>query len=135
MTFDNWFTQPAFCRFLDQTLKLPYVGTLAETDKVNVEKGQSTLKDFAEQLKQAHLQSHPSSAKPVFETIIIPYKGEQETYYSYCNTHSLPNFGKQRLVINYRQADLSDEPNLFHQQPLVLARQGHHPHSTPSLAR
>ena len=113
VTFDNWFTQPAFCRFLDQTLKLPYVGTLAETDKVNVEKGQSTLKDFAEQLKQAHLQGHPSSAKPVFETIIIPYKGEQETYYSYCNTHSLPNFGKQRLVINYRQADLSDNPTFF----------------------
>jgi hypothetical protein len=29
VTFDNWFTQPAFCRFLDQTLQLPYVGTLA----------------------------------------------------------------------------------------------------------
>lgn len=25
MTFDNWFPQPAFGRFLDQALKLPYV--------------------------------------------------------------------------------------------------------------
>ena len=113
VTFDNWFTQPAFCRFLDQTLKLPYVGTLAETDKVYVEKGQATLKDFAEQLKQTHLQGPSNSAKPVFQKIIIPYKGEQETYYSYCNTHSLPNFGKHRLVINYRQADLSDNPTFF----------------------
>ena len=40
-------------------------------------------------------------------------KGEHETYYSYCNTHHLHNFGKHRLVINYRQADLSDNPTFF----------------------
>ena len=45
-----------------------------------------------------------------FQKITIPYKGEQEQYYSYCNTHHIHNFGKQRLVINYRQADLSDNP-------------------------
>ena len=28
VVFDNWFTQPDFCRFLDDTLHLPYVGTL-----------------------------------------------------------------------------------------------------------
>ena len=27
VVFDNWFTQPDFCRFLDDTLHLPYVGT------------------------------------------------------------------------------------------------------------
>ena len=106
MTFDNWFTQPAFYRFLDQTLKLPYVGTLAETDKVNWETGPITLKDLGEQLKQAHL----NRVKPIFQKITVLYKGEQETYYSYCNTHHLHNFAKQRLVINYRQADLSDNP-------------------------
>ncbi len=113
VTFDNWFTQPAFCRFLDQTLKLPYVGTLAETDKVNLKTGQSTLKDFAAQLKQEHLAALQNQGKPVFQKITIAYKGEQETYYSYCNTHHLHNFGKHRLVINYRQADLSDNPTFF----------------------
>jgi hypothetical protein len=34
VTFDNWYTQPAFCRFLDQELELPYVGTLAGNDQV-----------------------------------------------------------------------------------------------------
>jgi len=113
VTFDNWFTQPAFCRFLDQTLKLPYVGTLAETDKVNLKTGQSTLKDFAAQLKQEHLAALQNQGKPVFQKITIAYKGEQETYYSYCNTHHLHNFGKHRLVINFRQADLSDNPTFF----------------------
>jgi hypothetical protein len=32
--FDNWYTQPAFCRFLDKTLRVPYVGTLAGDDLV-----------------------------------------------------------------------------------------------------
>lgn len=113
VTFDNWFTQPAFCRFLDQTLQLPYVGTLAETDKLNLKTGQDTLKAFAARLKAEHQQALQKQDKPVFEKIHIPYKGEQETYYSYCRSHQIHNFGKQRLVINYRQADLSDNPTFF----------------------
>ncbi len=113
VTFDNWFTQPAFCRFLDQTLHLPYVGTLAETDKVNLKTGPATLKDFADRLKQEHLAALKNKGQPVFQKIVIPYKGAQETYFSYCRTHQIHNYGKQRLVINYRQADLSDNPTFF----------------------
>jgi len=31
-------------------------------------------------------------------------QGAQETYYSYCQTHNIHNFGKQRLVINHGRA-------------------------------
>jgi len=113
VTFDNWFTQPAFCRFLDQTLQLPYVGTLAETDKVNLKTGQTTLGDFAKRLQPEHLEHVAHGGKPVFQRITISYKGEPEPYFSYCNTHHIHNMGKQRLVINYRQADLSDTPTFF----------------------
>ena len=113
VTFDNWFTQPAFCRFLDQTLNLPYVGTLAETDKLHLKSGVDSLKDFAARLKQEHLEALQNQGKPVFQKISIPYKGEREIYFSYCNTHRIHNFGKQRLVINHRQADLSDIPTFF----------------------
>jgi hypothetical protein len=113
VTFDNWFTQPAFCRFLDQTLKLPYVGTLAETDKLHLKSGVDTLRNFAARLKQEHLAALENHGKPVFQKITIAFKGTHETYYSYCRTHRVHNFGKQRLVINYRQADLSDKPTFF----------------------
>lgn len=113
VTFDNWFTQPAFCRFLDQTLQLPYVGTLAETDKLHLKSGVDTLKNFAARLKQEHLAALDNQGQPIFQKITIPYKGGQEIYYSYCRTHRVHNFGKQRLVINYRQADLSDKPTFF----------------------
>jgi hypothetical protein len=119
VTFDNWFTQPAFCRFIGQTLKLPYVGTLAETDKVNLKTGQTTLKDFAEKLKKEHQEALQNKGKPVFEKISIHFKGGRETYYSYCHTHHLHNFGKHRLVINYRQADLSDNPTFFISNRLI----------------
>lgn len=46
ITFDNWYTQPAFCRFLDQTLRLPYVGTVAESDQVRLVSGGQSLKAF-----------------------------------------------------------------------------------------
>jgi len=119
VTFDNWYTQPAFCRFLDQTLDLPYVGTLAGEDQVNLRTGQETLQDFAERLKQEHLEALRHGCRPIFQPVTIPYKGEQEQYYSYCNTHRLHNFGKQRLVINHRQADLSDHPTFFISNRLV----------------
>lgn len=124
VTFDNWYTQPAFCRFLDQILQLAYVGTLVETDKVNLRTGQQTLKDFAQQLKQEHLQAIQQGGKPVFRQITIAYKGEQEHYYSYCQTHHIHNFGKQRLVINYRQADLSDNPTFYISNRLVWQAAG-----------
>lgn len=124
VTFDNWFTQPAFCRFLDQTFKLPYVGTLAGTDKVDLKTGQTTLDNFAARLKSEHLDAVHHGGKPVFQRITIPYKGESEQYFSYCNTHRIHSFGKQRLVINYRQADLSDPPTFFMSNRLVWQAAG-----------
>jgi DDE superfamily endonuclease len=113
VTFDNWFTQPDFCRYLEEELHLAYVGTLAGTDKVNLKNGQLSLGDFAERLKQEHLAAVAHGHAPVFQRIRIPFKGEHEIYYSYCNIHRLHNFGRQRLVINYRQADLSDNPTFY----------------------
>jgi hypothetical protein len=118
VTFDNWYTQPAFCRYLDQELELPYVGTLAGDDRVSLKRGRLTLKEFAEQLKQEHLQAVNSGGKPVFHKIGIPYKGEKETYYSYCRTHRIHNLGKQRLVINFNKPDLSDSPSFYNSNRL-----------------
>ena len=72
VTFDSWFTQPDFCRFLDKQLKLAYVGTLAGTDRVNLKTGETPLAEFAEQLKQEHLEALSSGGKPVFHRITDP---------------------------------------------------------------
>jgi hypothetical protein len=113
ITFDNWYTQPAFCRFLDQTLKVPYVGTLASDDLVVLKQGPKRLDDFDAQLQQEHHQALQEGNQPVFRKLSITYKGDRETYYSYCNTHRIHNFGKHRLVINHRKADLSDAATYF----------------------
>ncbi|MGA2488719.1 MAG: transposase [Anaerolineales bacterium] len=124
VTFDNWFTQPGFCHFLDQTLRMKYVGTLAETDRVYLKDGEETLGHFADHLKQQHLSALQNHGKAVFHKIGVPFKGEREYYYSYCQTHRLHSFGKQRLVINYRQADLSDNPTFFNSNCLIWQAAG-----------
>jgi hypothetical protein len=124
VTFDNWFTQPAFCRFLDDTLHLPYVGTLAEDDQANLKTGPSTLKDFAERLADEHQDALKTKHPAVFQPLTIRYKGETEHYYSYCQTCHIHNYGKHRLVINYRQADLSDTPTFFISNRLVWQAAG-----------
>ena len=119
VTFDNWYTQPGFCRFLDQELALPYVGTLASDDQVILRRSRLTLEEFAKQLKQEHFQAIAAGKKPIFHKIGITYKGEKETYYSYCRTHRIHNFGKQRLVINFNQPDLSDSPSFYNSNRLM----------------
>jgi hypothetical protein len=118
VTFGNWYTQPAFCRFLDQELKLPYVGTLADDDQVILKRGSLPLKEFVKQLQQEHSQAIAKGNKPIFHKIGITYKGEKETYYSYCRTHRIKNFGKQRLVINFSRPDLSDSPSFYNSNRL-----------------
>ena len=114
VTFDGWYTQPAFCRFLNDTLKLPYVGTLGKTNKVILQTGKKSLETFAKQLRKEHLEMIKSDPEGgLFQPITFRYKGNSETYYSYCRTHRIATFGKQRLVINYRRVDLTDTPTFF----------------------
>ncbi len=113
VTFDNWYTQPAFCRYLDKTLQVAYVGTLAGTDQVLIASGSQDLETFDRHRQQEHQEALKQGHQPVFRKLTIPYKGEQETYYSYCHTHRIHNFGKQRLVINHRKADLADTATFF----------------------
>lgn len=113
VTFDTWYTQPAFCRFLNQTLQIAYVGTLSGTDQVLLTSGAQRLDALALHLQQEHHQALKQGHQSIFRKVTITYKGEQETYYSYCNTHRIHNFGKQRLVINHHKADLSDPAAFF----------------------
>jgi len=113
VTFDNWYTQPGFCRYLEQTLHLDYVGTLAGSDHILLKRGTFSLEEFAAHLKQEHLAALTRQGAPTFKPITIRYKGEKERYYSYCAIHRIQTFGRQRLVINYRHADLSDEPVFY----------------------
>ena len=113
VTFDNWYTQPGFCQYLDQTLHLAYVGTLADSDPVLLKKGKQHLDEFAEHLKAEHLDALKHGRTPTFKPITIAYKGTKEHYFSYCATHRFPGFGRQRLVINYRETDLTDHPMFF----------------------
>jgi len=110
VSFDSWYTQPAFCHFIEHELQMNYVGALAEDQQVVLKTGTEKLADFAARLKQEHLDAVAHGKPPVFKPVTIPYKGGKEKYYSYCVTHRIHNFGKKRLVINHRQADLSDNP-------------------------
>jgi hypothetical protein len=127
VTFDNWYTQPGFCHYVDTTLGLAYVGSLAEDDVVQLRTGTERLDAFAARLKAEHLQAQKEHRPGVFKRLTIHFKGERESYYSYCQTHHIRSFGKVRLVINYRQEDLHDDPvfiiaNRLHWQALGITR-------------
>ena len=113
VTFDSWYTQPSFCRFIDETLHLPYVGTLTEGDKVVLQEGKVTLGAFVKRLQQEHREALRLGKPPLFKPITISFKGEREQYFSYCKTHRIHSYGKKRLVINFRQADLTDTPTIL----------------------
>jgi len=128
VAFDNWYTQPSFCAYLDQKLQWPYVGALAENDQVVLRRGTLKLEQFAEDLKQEQFAA-VAKGRPatVFQPITLHYRGTRERYYSYCQTHRIKDFGRLRLVINHREADLSDNPlclisNQMHWRALGITR-------------
>jgi len=111
VAFDTWYTQPGFCHYLDQTLQWPFVGALAADDQVVLKRGTEPLAQFADELKQEHLRAlQDGQPSRVFQPIRIRYQGQTERYYSYCETHRVKDFGRLRVVINHRHADLSDAP-------------------------
>jgi DDE superfamily endonuclease len=77
VTFDNWYTQPAFCRFLDKTLEIPYVGPLASDNLLILKTGQQRLDAFDDHLKKEHQQSTQCGGHPIFRKLSITYKGEK----------------------------------------------------------
>lgn len=113
VAFDSWYTTPGFCQYLDQELKLPYVGTLSEDTIVHLKSDDESVSDFAQRLKTEEQQALTARQPAVFQPLTIPYKGGKEAYFSYCATHRLNNFGKVRLVITHRQADLADKPVFY----------------------
>jgi hypothetical protein len=112
VTFDSWYTQPGFCHFIDR-LGLAYVGTLTDEAELLLKTGRERLDNFAERLKQEHLTAVKQDQATVFQPVAIRFKGDKEQYYSYCQTHRVHNFGKVRLVMNHRRADLADNPVFF----------------------
>ncbi len=123
VTFDNWYTQPAFCHFLDG-LGLPYVGTLADEDQVRLKTGMERLDSFAARLKEEHRAALEQGQQPVFRPIGIKYKGEREQYYSFRATLHVHKFGKQRVVINHSLPDLSDPPKFLVSNRLIWQAAG-----------
>jgi hypothetical protein len=106
---------------------LAYVGTLKDDALLHLKTGECKVSEFAERLKHEQQQTVTTQQPALFAPITIAYKGAQEHYYSYCATHRLTHFGKVRLVINHRQADLSDKPvyyitNQLHWQAAGITR-------------
>ncbi len=125
VTFDTWYTQPGFCHYLDQTLHMAYVGSLAVDERLIRSGGRTQrLDEFAAHLKAEHQAALARGGAPTFKPITIHYKGAGEHYYSYCATHHLAGFGRQRLVINHSQADLSDNPVFYLSNRLVWQAAG-----------
>jgi len=92
---------------------------LSINDQVILPEGGVTLEQFADELKKKHFDTVDSGGKPIFHKIGITYKGEKETYYSYCRTHRIHNYGKQRLVINFNEPDLSGSPSFYNSNRLI----------------
>src|SRR5712691_9475097 len=89
-------------------MSMPSVGTRAGAESVLLAAGAHRLEVFAQHRHAEHQDALTHGQPPVCHKITISYKGEKETYDSYCPTQRSQTFGKQRLVITHRQADLSE---------------------------
>jgi hypothetical protein len=126
VAMDNGYTSGDACAYIDKTLQRAYVGSLAPHHIVLLKEQQEVcLGDFAKRLVKEHQEK--AAQKPVFLKTSYTYKGEKKTVYAYCATHNFKGFDKQRLVIAYKNEDLSDAPtfsitNRYHWQASGILR-------------
>lgn len=111
VSFDSWFTTPAFCKYISQTLKRDYVGAIKSKETLILAGSkQKTIAEFTAELVAEH-----RITKKVFQKTKIRYKGKTEYYYTYCKSHRVKNFEqKQRLLISF-----NDDPINFKADELV----------------
>ncbi|MEK7253117.1 MAG: hypothetical protein AAB316_00100, partial [Bacteroidota bacterium] len=114
VAFDPWYTCAELCAHIHKVLRKSYVGTLGVESLVLVQGKAVRCEDFVKDLVTQHKQRIKEGKEPLFEKVGIHYKGAKETYYAYCQTHHIKNFGRQRLVVSFSKQDLSDkEPKYY----------------------
>lgn len=111
IAFDTWYTTPQMCSYIDQELKRGYLGAL-KLDKAQVLRANKTykpIKVFIQELKVSQLKGE----KTHFHYTYFKVKGQEYSYYTYCRTHQINNYGKVRVLISFQNHDLSDEPKVY----------------------
>jgi len=117
ISFDKWFTNPAFCKFIDKDLGKAYVAGLKSDEQVLLRGSKKkSIADFVKSLKEEQIakikEGVPTNKLP-FLKCTIKYKGKKEVYYNYCKTHHISGYGRQKLLISHRKQDLSDTSRVF----------------------
>lgn len=112
LAMDGGYTSAAFCKIIDEELKMAYVGSLADYQKVILAGSeQISIEEFVQRIKIQHQTKAGQNDKKKFFKTTVHFKGQSIIYYAYCATHRIKGFEKkQRLVIAFRKEDLSDKP-------------------------
>jgi DDE superfamily endonuclease len=112
VAMDGGYTSAAFCKTVDTEFNMAYVGSLASTQHVILAGSESiALSEFIERLKAQQKAKTEKNDKHRFFKTTVHYKGQTIVYYAYCATHRIKGFEKkQRLVIAFKEKDLTDVP-------------------------
>ncbi len=114
VAMDSGYTAADLCQAIDQELNMTYVGSLADYQIVVLSGGEEvTLADFTKRLIEQHKQhkNPENTVEPKFFKTSVHYKGRTDTFYAYCANHKLKGYSKkQRLVISFKEKDLTDVP-------------------------
>jgi len=112
VALDSGYTSPVLCDVICKELKMDYVGSLREDQKIIDPEDESkliTLKEWVQRLRSR--QGDDTQTNPLQKTSYF-YRGKKYIAYSRCQNVRVSKYNKkQRLVISFLKEDLSDRPN------------------------
>jgi len=113
---DSGFASNHFCRLLSEELGLNYVADIRATQVVlSGQDERVQLRQFIEQLKQAHLKAlaDGETQQAKFKKTGYTYRKEKKIVYAYCGVHRLGSYDKkQKIIIQYYDEQLKGEPRI-----------------------
>lgn len=112
VALDSGYTSPVLCDVICRELRMDYVGSLREDQKIADPDAPSNMITLEEWVKRLRAQQNDGARADPLQKTSYPYRAERHTVYSRCLNVRVSKYkNKQRLVVSFMKEDLSDRPN------------------------
>ena len=112
VVFDTWFTGPKTHNHLTARGR-SYVGQLKANRNILVGDDWQHIEMWSEQLVKDHQNPQHNKYNNIFREISFMFKGVKKTYWAFSKVIRISKLERQRVVISFKDADLSGTPKFF----------------------
>ncbi len=112
VAIDSWYTTPKVVNHIESKSQ-DYVGEIKENRKILVENDWQSIGKWTQKLVNDHQNLKHKNYKKLFRETSFYFKGIKKSYWTFTKVVRISKLGRKRIVISYKDAELSGEAKFF----------------------